>query len=1062
MQLHLLSLSRLGDSRHLSDFLSQIGDLDKSHWGFTLIKLTLGLADPKVVIEQARDELQCCQARYYAGARCMTLGNASDAKREWEECISLRVDCLERSLARVECGDESLACFGDPGDETSERIALLNRQSWLLNSSGRVSEARTFAAAAVEMGRNLLGEQHPRFASSLHVLALIHESMGDWIESQRLYRQTIEIRRAALGEDHPNYAVALKNYARCLTSMGNYSEAENVYRQARVAIAQSLGDTSAEYDECLFGMASLYDDMGRYGEAESLYREDVEVSLKVWGENHPSHASTLSNLGLLYLNINDKEAAESTLEQALAICESQVVQDTRLMGSVLNNLGLLHQASGTVRNDIRAEDYYKRSLELTRSSIGADSLEYGINLDNLASLYTATGDHQKAEDCYRQSETILRGRLGGAHPDYATSLNNLAMLRSQCGDNAEAERLLRQVVEIRRTALGDRHIHTAQALTELGVSIAAQRRERESLDVLKEANRIFTDTIIQIGEFASGRQAAEFRNSVQYSFKILLSLVLRSFASNQTVVCEAFDMLLARKALGIDVGAALRDPINVGDDPILTQKLKELNELGWTIARKILSGQGPENEEAHQKLLGDLEARRERLEADLARTIPQAGLARLLRTSTRADVCRSLPEGTVLVEFFRTTIRCFEAVESRGESAWGPSRYLAFVVGHGGADSVRMVDLGEAEKIEDGITAFRRSITGEETELPNRGLYFSENVRESKLQETGGPALRASVFDRIVSESEGCTKLILSPDGALSLLPFEVLPEDHGGHLIDRYSISYVSSARDIIRFGIRSSRQPGDCLVVAAPDFNLGMNESASVRSQRGALYDRTSDEGGWWHRFFRLFSPKTTSVTSETMPSPEELGPARSGMKTLHFSALPGARDEGLLGGQILGVWPWVGAEVEEGLLKAIRSPRILHIATHGYFLADPLAGYQWKGVGPRPVGPRLSGLLPQNPLLRCGLALAGANTWLRNRMSIDEVENGLLNGEDVAGMDPGRDGTRRALGMRHGLGRYSFRGRCVWATPRICARWGKDAGHQPVEDSGPGDMRVDGGVL
>ena len=637
---------------------------------------------------------------------------------------------------------------------------------------------------------------------------------------------------------------------------------------------------------------------------------------------------------------------------------------------------------------MRAKGYFERSLELTRSSFGTDSLQYGIILDNLAALYTETGDHQKAEDCYRQAGLIIRGRLGAAHPDYATSLGNLAMLRSRCGDNDEAERLLRQVVEIQRAALGDRHSHTASSLTELGVRLAAQGRERESLDALTEANRIFTETIIQISQFASVRQAAEFRNSVLTSFHILLSLVLRAFGSNQTVLCEAFDMLLARKALGIDVGVALRAAINVGDDPKLTRMLKELNELGWTISRRVLSGAGFENDEAHQNLLRDLAARREKLEGDLARAIPEAGLARLLRTSTRADVCQSLPAGTVLVEFFKIRVRCFEAVASHGESEWGPSRYLAFVVGHGGADSVKMVDLGEANMIDNRIATFRRSITGEETDLRNRGLYFGENARESRLQENVGPELRASVFERIVPECEGCTNLIISPDGALNLLPFEILPDDHGGHLIDCYSISYVSSARDIIRFGMRSSRQPGDCLVAAAPDFNLGINESASVRSQQGRSYDWTSNQGGWWRRFIRLFSPKKTT--------------ARGGIESLHFSALPGTRDEGLLVGQILDVRPWLGGEVEEGRLKATcRSPRIFHIATHGYFLADPLAGYKWKEKGPRPVS---AGLLPENPLLRCGLALAGANTWLRNSILRDEVEDGLLTGEDVAGMDLG----------------------------------------------------------
>ena len=43
-----------------------------------------------------------------------------------------------------------------------------------------------------------------------------------------------------------------------------------------------------------------------------------------------------------------------------------------------------------------------------------------------------------------------------------------------------------------------------------------------------------------------------------------------------------------------------------------------------------------------------------------------------------------------------------------------------------------------------------------------------------------------------------------------------------------------------------------------------------------------------------------------------------------------------------------------------------------------------------------------LPENPLLRSGLAMAGANTWLRGGSPPAEAEDGLLTAEDVSGLD------------------------------------------------------------
>src|SRR5262249_39417690 len=125
-------------------------------------------------------------------------------------------------------------------------------------------------------------------------------------------------------------------------------------------------------------------------------------------------------------------------------------------------------------------------------------------------------------------------------------------------------------------------------------------------------------------------------------------------------------------------------------------------------------------------------------------------------------------------------------------------------------------------------------------------------------------------------------------------------------------------------------------------------------------------------------------------------------------HFPRLPATREEGERVAELLGVRPWLESEALEARLKERRSPRVLHLATHGFFLNDQehdpnkvfldlgTVGAEAGSVG------RLSGPLPENPLLRSGLALAGAQTWLDGKPLPPEAEDGLLTAEDVAGLD------------------------------------------------------------
>jgi CHAT domain-containing protein len=86
--------------------------------------------------------------------------------------------------------------------------------------------------------------------------------------------------------------------------------------------------------------------------------------------------------------------------------------------------------------------------------------------------------------------------------------------------------------------------------------------------------------------------------------------------------------------------------------------------------------------------------------------------------------------------------------------------------------------------------------------------------------------------------------------------------------------------------------------------------------------------------------------------------------------------------------------GADALESRITACRSPRILHIATHGFFLPDRLPSRGGETLATHP--------LETNPLLRSGLALAGANAWLDGAALPEEADDGLLTAEDVTGMN------------------------------------------------------------
>lgn len=111
-----------------------------------------------------------------------------------------------------------------------------------------------------------------------------------------------------------------------------------------------------------------------------------------------------------------------------------------------------------------------------------------------------------------------------------------------------------------------------------------------------------------------------------------------------------------------------------------------------------------------------------------------------------------------------------------------------------------------------------------------------------------------------------------------------------------------------------------------------------------------------------------------------------------------MPGTAGEAQALGTILsGVTTLTGARATEAALKRVSGPRVLHVATHGFFLTDQsaLAAQDARGIKLGKEGPAAPA--GENVLLRSGLALAGANA----RRS-DGGEDGILTALEAAGLD------------------------------------------------------------
>ena len=157
---------------------------------------------------------------------------------------------------------------------------------------------------------------------------------------------------------------------------------------------------------------------------------------------------------------------------------------------------------------------------------------------------------------------------------------------------------------------------------------------------------------------------------------------------------------------------------------------------------------------------------------------------------------------------------------------------------------------------------------------------------------------------------------------------------------------------------------------------------------------------------------------------PKPEEFGAPHSECqqcrsadmdRDIKFDKLGATRAEGVFVHELLGGTLLLGQEATVSRFKSIHAPRILHVATHGFFLKDQ----------PAACSTRLEAALSttDNPYLRSGLALAGAQAWQDGQLessgviTAQEIRQMHLQGTELAVLsacDTGLGEIRRGQGV------------------------------------------------
>jgi CHAT domain-containing protein len=842
-----------------------------------------------------------------------------------------------------------------------------------------------------------------------------------WQEAVVVAEQVVSLEEAKHGKQDCETADAMYRLGWLANCACQPDKAEKVWLQTLSVQEKVCGQGSFATGRTLRSLGFLYQVRAGDRRWEDYLNRSLTILQQQAGSNSVEVAKVVCGLGNGYFLWGEFAQAQTAGRRAVQICERSGAESAREYERALDLLGRI---SAALCQYSEAETWFSRELEICLKRVGPDHVEAALVMDALARAYAFQLRFPEAERLFAKSLSIQEQ----AWADYEQknlfgTLEHFGELYLAWGKLAKAEGLLARALGVldqpqwldRRNAaaslLALATIHERRGDYDAAfdlVSRATSLREGHPSDLLPCWLRLAEV------EYESGNRDEALRHAqaVEQAENQVLAEVF-SFTSEPERLAWQHERITSRSLnLWASLGAAeplarcvLKTKGIVLDSVIEENWLSEASRdpevqrlaiqlKGARLKLAQAAETEPQGRETAQPSAADSEAALTQLE-----TI-EAGLARkVARSGTVKSALSASPEQVEAALPGDTAL--VELVQYGRLVGRGTSEdcYGALLFTRDSA--AQWVELGPAQKLNQNIRLYTHMV---------RNRQDAGELRKVLVK------LSRQIWDPIRIElPPGISRIIFSPDAELNFLSFATLLESEQTFLGEHYCISYVSSGRDILMEELKSVNEH-QLTIVANPDFGMPLASELTAPRLRG-----------------------------------------------LDFQPLPGAQKEGLWlqeHAEELGfrkVTLLLGAQARKTELLKIRSPDVLHLATHGFVLPSVTS------AATRNSGTTRDDLKQLSPMLHSGLALAGAETTLKALASGKPVsieDNGIMTAEEICCLD--LEGTRLVVlsACDTGLGE-AYAGEGVLGLRRAFAQAGAQSlllTLWPVEDQTTSRLIVD----
>jgi CHAT domain-containing protein/tetratricopeptide (TPR) repeat protein len=828
------------------------------------------------------------------------------------------------------------------------------------------------------------------------VQAIQLQKQGKILEAIALLQKVLnsdEQRNGRLGSTTLN---TCHNLAIAFRSARQFENADQVFRDLAARYEELPDTTSPELIKVLTALGHVQVELNHLDRSEPFHRRAVALAIKA-GRHDAAKASAFEGLGNYFQAVGEPSRALAWFNEARTILQGIKAQHTTQYVLLLNSLGDTLAKLGRVDE---SQKILGEALALFPDKKSQNDSYYLLTLKNSGVLCMQANRLDDAQRHFVEALKInqtLKGLLSESNADFLLDLGQVALLK---GDYRQAETLTRRARGMLVPTMNQ--VQKKRASGQLVTILGATGRPGAAFELQSEVLEFEQAAMEPVLNVGSEKGLAEYTARTHATLEVLCTLANSLKGADPMAADTALTWVLRRKGIISDLICQFREQEGTAlRDPSITSITGNLRALRADLAQAALDSNTGDKPDQRARI-DQLEFQCDQLERELHRKLSGYRTKPTFHIVELDDLRKKLPPQSILIECFTWRTHNFKAIGN--DSLWEPAHYFAFVLAAREDLPVQLVDLGPVSAVDRAVQAFRNKFE----ETPRDLRASDEKSVEEDFRKTSHE-LHELIFAPLRPHLGDAKLIFLAPDGQLSQLPYEALAGTGGRYLIDTFQFAYLVTGRDLLRPRLKpssnnpavadrrsstgalqpsqmSARGADGVVVFAGPDFDL---KARDRRQAADAILGKPAAQN--------LVATRGTSIGDTRGLRWQPLAGAAAEARDIRDSQVSARYGSFQM---------YVGAQALEEVFKRMPAPRVLHIATHGFFLPDkPLSPSTPKSGGAGSElsrgGASLSRLREmRDPMRRSGIVLAGANA--PDPENREGTEDGWVTAEEISFMN------------------------------------------------------------